>query len=437
MSGEAQARACPHSPRPYRICEHLLFPEPLEGDADSPGHRLVFEGSDYVPMCSACAMDGATPALAACCDDCRRPYLRTETFGNFDGFRGTPAPRVRDAGLTLVTEIVDVRGELRDRVLAMAPVARSGRARWVLWTASRRLVVIELPSGEILSRTDPLSLERLPEPVTPEQGNAQEVSLHVSPDGRFAGLLLERTRHGVIVEVGSGAAIAMLDRGSYHAEVTGWPFAFFERNGRTLAAHAVDWNRLAVMDVETALPATPSETEEEGQNYFLGPLTISPSGRWIATAGWVWQPVGIVRVFRLDLFLEGKRARDDVHDKSLNQTGYHWDGPNVWLDDERLLVWGLGDDDQRMVDAGVIFGAASDAIEGWWPGLPRRPLSFDRSAGLVFAGGASTSVWDAATGERIVLADDLVTTGFHPSARHTVGIVDPEGRFALGFLQRR
>jgi hypothetical protein len=431
---EAPARACPHSPRPHRICEHLLFPLPLEGGADAD-YRLVFEGPEYVPMCSPCALESATPALVACCDDCRRPYLRTESFGTFDGFRGTPTPRVRDAGLSLVVESVDVRGELRDRVLQMAPVARSGRSLWILWTASRRLVTIELPSGRILSRSEPLSLERLPEPEVREHRAPPTVSLQVSLDGRFAALLLEQTRHGVIVETATGGAIAMLDRGTYHPEASRWPFAFYEREGRTLAVHAVDWNCIGVMDVETGTPVTPSETDEQGPDYFLGTLTVSPGGRWLAMAGWVWHPVGALRVFRLDLFLEGKR-KEEIRSKWLNQTD-HWDAPNVWLDDERLLAWGLGNSDRNMVDAGVLFDAEADTIAGLWPALPCSSLFIDRSAGLVYAGGSSTSVWDAATGERLVDAPDLVTHGFHPSARHTAGVVDPEGRFAIGFLQKR
>lgn len=432
-------RGCSHSPRPHRICEHLLFPEPLEGDADPPAYRLVFQGPEWLTLCSPCGMDGATPVLAECCDACRRPYLNTDTFGVFDGFGGTkPEPRDRDSGHSLVIESVDIRGELRDRVLAMAPIAQSGRARWVLWTASRRLVTIELPSGEILARSEPVSVERFPEPVKPDDNRQVPYPrLHLSADGRFAALLMEWTRYGAIVEVATGAAIAILDRGDYHPEVSCWPFAFFERAGRTLAVHAIAWNRIGVMDVETATPATPDETEVEGHDYFLGPLAISPGGKWIASSGWVWQPVGILRVFRLDLWLEGKRAPADVLDRTLNQTGYHWNGFELWLDDDSLLAAGLGDDDERMVDAGVVHGVATRTIDACWPGLPIAPLYHDRAGGLVYTGGPTTSVWDVATGDRIAKRSDLATDGFHPSARHTAGITDPEGRFALGFLQRR
>ena len=427
-------RGCSHSPRSHRICEHLLFPAPPnEGNQDSPGFRLIFQGSEWTTLCSACA--DAAPVLAECCDACRRDYLHVDTFGSFDGFGGTkPEPRDRDAGLILVSESVDIRGALKDRVLAMAPIAKSGRARWLLWTASRRLVTIELPSGEILARTESIAVDRDPEP-----GEVREpaVSLQVSEDGRYAALLLEKKRHGIVVEVATGATIAGLDRGDYHPEVSEWPFAFTEHRGRTLAVHAIAWNRLGVLDLDARAPFTPDETEEEGHDYFLGPLAVSPGGKWIATAGWVWQPVGIVRVFRLDRWLEGKRSREDVSDRSLNQTGYWWNGSNLWLDDDTLLVPGLGDDDQRMVDAGVLFQMESERIGACWPGLPCTTVFPDRAGGLVYSGGDSTSVWETSTGDRVAHAPQLVTHGFHPAARHTVGIVDPEGIFALGFLTFR
>ena len=444
-------RGCSHSPRPHRICEHLLFPEPPnEGNEDSLGYRLIFQGPEWTTLCSPCAKgeaadapglkDAAAPVLAECCDACRRPYLNTDTFGAFDGFGGTkPEPRERDAGYSLVIESVDIRGALRDRVLAMAPVAQSGRARWVLWTEARRLVTVELPSGEILSQSAPLSVERLPEIVEDPERDllTPYVSLQVSANGRFAVLLLEKTRHGVLVETATGAALAMLDRGDYHTEVCKWPAAFVQRRGRTLLVHAIAWNRIGVMDAETATAVTPDETEEEGHDYFHGPLAVSPGGKWIASGGWAWQPVGIVRVFRLDLWLDGKRARDDVSDRTLNQTGYWWNGYNLWLDDESLLVAGVGDDDQRMVDGGLVHRMGQDSPAAFWPGLPLAPLFHDRAGGFVYSGGKSTAVWDVATGDRIAHAPELVTTGFHPSARHTAGLVDPEGRFTLGFLQRR
>lgn len=402
---------------------------------DIPEHRLIFSGSDYTPLCVPCSE--GTPSLGECCDPCRLAFLHTDTFGTFDGFGGTvPTPRTREDGRTLIAETVDVRESLRERVIALAPVPSGSRPGWLMLTESWRLVVLELPRGVILAEHPVIPAERIPRPVPDPRypSNTPHPKLLVSPDGRFAAVLLERTRHGVIVDLADGATLAVLDRGDYHPDVSGWPFAFFTRDGRAHAIHAIDWNRLAVVDLERGTTLA-SESEEQGDDYFLGPITVNPSGTWLATAGWVWQPVGILRVRSIETLL-GDVVEDRMY-RYLNQTGYHWNGPNLWLDDARILVWGLGDDDQRMVDAGVVFdlSRASNEITGLWPGLPYGSLHADpRESRIWCCSRSTTSIWDAVTGERLaqVAAE---TSAFHPTLRHAAGILE-DGRISLAFLQR-
>lgn len=130
------------------------------------------------------------------------------------------------------------------------------------------------------------------------------------------------------------------------------------------------------------------------------------------------------------------RADRVLSARAAGATGYHWNGPNLWLDDARLLVWGLGDDDRRMVDAGIVFDLSNARVEiaALWPGLADGSLHADTSQGRVWSCGAETSVWDATTGER--LAHALVRThSFHPSLRHAAGIGE-DGRISVVFLQR-
>ena len=408
------------------MCEHLRAHR--AEDDDLPEWLIAFDGPEFRPMCRAC-VNAATPPAAEVCDACRCAFLRVDHYGSFDGFGGEPAPRDRDAGLSFVIETVDVRAALQGRILALAPVPSGGRPLWAAWTSERRVVTFELPSGTVHATSEVVPEDAFPEPLAEESRRGPPTpTLHVSRDGRTAAVLMERTPHGVLLDLGTGELRRRLHRGTYHVDVSGWAFAFLERDGRGLFVHAADWNSLAA----TWCDSLEAVRAPDLANNFLCRLSMSPGGKWIASAGWAWQPWGMVEVRALDRWLGGAEAPARV----LNGTGYHWDGPNVWLDDDRLLVWGIGDNDQGMVDGGIVYSPHDGSVVGYFPALPMASLHLDRAAGQVWSCGVQgTAVWDAATGDRLC-SSDASTSAFHPLARHAAGF-DADGRLTLAFLQKR
>lgn len=431
---------CSHdAPRPYRSCRHLLDAlREVEADPEGseiPYYRIHFEGSEAVSICNDCNI-AAQHELAAACSRCALQLLAVHRHAAFLDFRGTPQPRTRESGLALVTETVDLRSRFRDRVLALAALPSTGRPLWIAWTASRRLVTFELPSGEIVAVSDPIRTELLPEPVAGGQPrfHEQRVTLHPSPDGRLVALLVQATRHGVIADVPSGAVRTLLDRGDYHEDVCAWPFAWSRWRERPIALHGYDWCRLQATfadDFSGARAPDPEDTVSGGSD-FLCRLSVSPGGRWIANAGWVWHPVGTVSILPLDAWLDGRESRR----VSLNTTD-SWDGPNAWLDDGRILVSTLEDLGGHRADGGLVYDVHGEAV-GYLHALPYGDLTLDRERARVWClAPDETSIWDPSTGERLCAAPSAAPAVLHPAAGFAAALVDPEGRFSLSFLERR
>lgn len=115
----------------------------------------------------------------------------------------------------------------------------------------------------------------------------------ISPTGRFA-LLHERLgTKGVILR--GGDIVKEVDRSYYFADAYEFPAVFATlADGREVMFHCPhEYNQIEALDVETGNPvaATPATRDDD---FFHSRLCVSPRGRWLASAGWVWHPDGPV-----------------------------------------------------------------------------------------------------------------------------------------------
>jgi hypothetical protein len=233
-----------------------------------------------------------------------------------------------------------------------------------------------------------------------------------------------------------------LDRGTYHVEHSNFPVAFAQIDGRLLLVHGTDWNRLDVSDPRTGglltdrSPTSYRRDEERPEHYldyFHGGLAASPDGEWIVDNGWVWHPVGIVSSWSLRRWLEGNpwESEDGPSKRGLCTRNYFWDGPLCWIDNRTLAVWGYGNDEENLLPAAVLFDVESGRQVRWFAG-PVGSFVFDR---YLFSSSrdAGTSVWDVATGERLLHDPTFSQTAYHPGARQFVTAL-PGGSFRLSHL---
>ncbi|HEX6684404.1 MAG TPA: hypothetical protein VF062_16500 [Candidatus Limnocylindrales bacterium] len=143
---------------------------------------------------------------------------------------------------------------------------------------------------------------------------------------------------------------------------------------------------------------------------------MSPGGHHIADDGWFWSPVGVPTTWDIRAWLNHNvwESEDGNSLRPLCQRLYHWNSPICWLDDERVVVSGIGDDDEAMLAGVRIFNAATGNELTSFAG-PTGALFAD-AARLYAAAPAGLELWDPATGHRTGTILGFVPTHHHVGA---------------------
>lgn len=224
-------------------------------------------------------------------------------------------------------------------------------------------------------------------------------------------------------------------RKNYHEDSCNYSIAFFEKNNRTLLIHATNWNRLDVSDAETGqllterVPTPYKQGEprpEHSLDYFHCGLLVSPDSQWVADNGWIWHPVGAVRAWNIDRWLEENvwESEDGPTVKTLLWRDYYWDGPMWWIDDRHLAVWGIGEDDYLLIPGIRIFNVV-EGIELTTIFGPRGDLIFDQYL-FAISKESGTSIWDITTGERLHLDPAFHPDAYHPQNKEFITLVEED-----------
>jgi hypothetical protein len=173
---------------------------------------------------------------------------------------------------------------------------------------------------------------------------------------------------------------------------------------------------------------------EHDLDYFHGALYLSPAGEWLADDGWVWHPVGRVRAFSLARWLEENvwESEDGASARSVCERSYFWGGSICWTGPRTLAVWGLGDDEERIVPGVRIFDVGTGEETSSFVG-PDGELAFDEFL-FAFSQEKGTTVWDAGTGERLAVEPSLKPLAYHHRARCFLSVM-PDGGLRLSRLQ--
>jgi hypothetical protein len=133
----------------------------------------------------------------------------------------------------------------------------------------------------------------------------------VSPGGRFQVLYAALNTKGLVVATGS-RHVREIDRSYYHAHVYEYPVAVGALpDGREVLVHCPDgYNRLAIEMLaggERLCAAT-----EKASDVFHSRLQLSPGGRYLLSAGWIWHPLGVAAVYDIQLaLLDGRHLDGD------------------------------------------------------------------------------------------------------------------------------
>lgn len=174
-----------------------------------------------------------------------------------------------------------------------------------------------------------------------------------SPSGEFA-VIYERLGTKGLVLHGS-KVVREINRSFYHAEVFEFPVCTARLvDGREVLIHCPEeYNRLEIDDLKTGERLTACDGRKP-VDFFYSRLAVSPNGRKLISAGWIWHPVDAVRMFDIGEALADPRTLDD-----LSEMGHA--EPEVsaaaFLDDQNLVLATTNEtfmDEEELAVSGVL-----------------------------------------------------------------------------------
>ncbi|MBE2317651.1 hypothetical protein DVA67_016840 [Solirubrobacter sp. CPCC 204708] len=383
------------------VCPHLAA-----APTDVAYHRwytgVGLEAKWLCVSCSARSRAGQPVELVSVSDE-QRAWIQEEA--DLDGGYGAPEVKARPEPFE-----VDLRETPlpwpADEVLDLASVGGG-------WLIARTDGALFRLTGEAVEPVCVVERPPAEPPREPWAGHALTARLHASRDGAFAAIVHDFGHVGRVYDLSSGASVAELDGGDYHAETVPFSFAFVEHQGRTVALHRTGWNRLEALDLHTG-DALMSGGRPQ-LDYFHGRLLVSPDGARVLDDGWVWHPHGVPSVWDVDLEAEPQLRR-------LAWRAHYWNRSLCWLDAERVAISGIGEDEDWMVDGARVFDAADGSELTAFAGPAGR--FFGDGERLFAAAPAGLEVWDVRDGARVHRIDGFAPTHQHVPERELVAVTD-------------
>jgi hypothetical protein len=159
-----------------------------------------------------------------------------------------------------------------------------------------------------------------------------------------------------------------INRSFYCADSYDYPVTLFAGpGGRPLLVHCPD--SYAHLEIEDAITGERLTTRRaEANDFFHSRLAVSPSGRWLASAGWVWHPSAMLHLVDLARALSGQPdALDRPAIAPLDICDEEVAGA-AWTRDDHLVISttkdGFGNDDAPRLPACGI-GCFDVARKSW------------------------------------------------------------------------
>jgi hypothetical protein len=156
-----------------------------------------------------------------------------------------------------------------------------------------------------------------------------------SPSGQYSVIYERLGTKGLLLD---GLKIVReLNRSYYHAEVYEYPITFAKgQDGQDLLIHCPDDYCRIDVEVVASGERLSMHPERKPQDVFHSRLDVSPDGRWLISAGWVWHPFDVACVFDLGACLADPRNLDSTNESQPDST----DEVNIALfdSDSKLLL---------------------------------------------------------------------------------------------------
>ena len=422
--------ACKHDSTPFGspTCEHLRIVQ----ERSVPYVRwYIGSALNTELLCKTCAekrAQGLSVDVAYVCEQCFA-HSATE-IGHADSVGGKPEIRVRPEPFNPTLTTTSLPTQLGS-VLDIAPVNQSSQSVWMVLATNGDIFRFNADTGDCAQ----VARSSVPAEPQPQWVTTLRQRLHVSNRGEFIAVVNDYGRYGQIIDARTGKITLDLDGGDYHPETVPLSFAFAEAGTDVIAIHRTAWNRLDFSSPANGSllserdPTSYQSGEERPDNYldyFHGGLHVNPSCTRIIDDGWIWHPVGVPQVWSLERWFSENvwESEDGSSKKDICGREYYWDCAITWLDDTRVVIAGIGDDDADMIDGARVFDVTAEgkASPGWrsdWE-WAREITAFAGPAGKFFTDG--TSLFSSKEGLSRWCVEDGVRTGhlkeFEPTHHH-------------------
>lgn len=397
-----------------RLCRHLFGAE----SDDDRIWLMTGAGVDRDIVCAACDASDEPLELFDACEGC---VERAQDDLDVIAIRGEAGILTRDEPMAAETR----RTPLPLAVLDIAAVPDQP-ATWLLLTPEQ-VVVWNADTGKT-SREIPFALRK--NTSAERRMTPRRLRIHAAAGGRSAAVVTDYGQFGIVLDLDSGRTTMKLDRHTYHEDTVPFPIAFVTTDSGTLLVHGTAWNRLDVSRPDSGELLTAREFVSRGDQppehhsgYFHGRLHLSRSGRYLASDGWFWSPAGMPRVFDLRRWMRDNRWESEDGDsvRHLAQRWYHWDSPMCWADDDRLVVYGIGPDDEMLIPGVRVFDPLTGQETIQFAGPTASPGFLHADGDDLYSADADGMArWDLRTGERTGQVPGFVPTHHHPANRELV-----------------
>jgi hypothetical protein len=409
--------------RPRRGCSHV------HAAPDCYTAWFTGEGTQHFAACDECAKAHPRSPQWVDLDDAWYAAKGSELYCTF----AVGSPGVRTRAFAGAFEHQDVQFEVSAEVVDVQPNLGSA-SEWYVLLAGGELGLLDVETAQVRTVLPPLDLGFEVD---------EQCGLCVSPAQDFAVIYQASGSLGAVLDLHKGSVVRSLQRGSYRPENSLFPVALFLQKNRTLLVAGSDWNRLELIDLtdDRVLSERPpviydkDKRPEHYLDYFHGSLAVSPGGSTIADAGWIWHPVGVVRAWSVQGWLQNPwESEDGPSLRTFASRDYFWDGPMCWIDDHTLAVWGWGDDDEWLVPGVVLVDVQTGKVVRWFAGPKvRHPKAWPPRTladSLIFDGylyavsdEEGTSVWDIATGARLLEDASMKPIRYHRVGKEFLSLV--------------
>lgn len=131
-----------------------------------------------------------------------------------------------------------------------------------------------------------------------------------SDDGIYVVVYEKLGTKGVLLK--NGDVLREINRSYYFADVTEYPIAFININGKCAIVHCPDeYYKIEIDDADTGTRLTDTLNREEPVDCFQSRFRVNPSHTKLLTSGWVWHPMDIVELIDIEAALSDNSLLDN------------------------------------------------------------------------------------------------------------------------------